>query len=96
MSIADAHALMTAPGEMFEMEEREIRGVRMRVWKNAPASLRDVFVAGRAHGDKTFLVYEDDRATFEGFARASLTLAHALMRDGVVKGDRVAIAMRNR
>ena len=95
MSIADAHALMTAPGEMFEMEEREIRGVRMRVWKNAPASLRDVFVAGRAHGDKTFLVYEDDRATFEGFARASLTLAHALMRDGVVKGDRVAIAMRN-
>ncbi len=50
---------------------------------------------GRAHGGKTFLVYEDDRATFEGFARAVLALAADLIRDGLKPGDRVAIAMRN-
>jgi long-chain acyl-CoA synthetase len=95
MSLADAHAVMTAPGTQFEIEEKLIRGVKLKVWKNAPATLRDIFIAGRAHGDKTFLVYEDDRATFEGFSRAALAVAHALIRDGVKKGDRVAIAMRN-
>ena len=95
MSIAQAHALMTQPGTAFEMEEREVHGVRMRVWKNAPATLRAVFLAGRTHGEKTFLVYEDERASFESFSRATLVLAHALLAAGVEKGDRVAIAMRN-
>jgi long-chain acyl-CoA synthetase len=95
MSLAEAHALMTAPGTQFEIEEVSIRGVPTRVWKNAPATLRDIFLAGRAHGGKTFLVYEDDRATFESFSRAALAIAHALVRDGVKKGDRVAVAMRN-
>ncbi|MBI3368375.1 MAG: acyl-CoA dehydrogenase family protein, partial [Burkholderiales bacterium] len=50
---------------------------------------------GRTHGAKTFLVYEDERATFEAFCRATLALAAALADEGVVKGDRIAIAMRN-
>jgi len=95
LSITAAHALMTQPGSAFEMTERAIRGVRMRVWKNAPPTMREVFLAGRAHGGKTFLVYEDERASFEAFARATVTLAHALAAAGVGKGDRVAIAMRN-
>ena len=72
MSLQAAHALMTAPGTAFEMEERVLHGVRQRVWKNGPQTLRDVFLAGRVHGAKTFLVYEDERATFEAFARATL------------------------
>ncbi len=95
VSLAEAHALMTAPGTQFEMEEVLIRGVPTRVWKNAPGTLRDIFLAGRAHGDKTFLVYEGDRATFESFSRAALAVAHALLAEGVQKGDRVAVAMRN-
>ncbi len=95
MTLAEAHALMTAPGTMFEMEERTIRGIAQRVWKNGPQTLRDVFIAGRTHGDKTFIVYEDERASFEGFARASLAVADALAAEGVSKGDRVVIAMRN-
>ena len=95
MSLADAHARMCAAGTAFEMEEREVRGVRMRVWKNGPKTLRDVFITGRAHGDRTFLVHDDERISFEAFARATLTLAAALQTDGVRKGDRVAIAMRN-
>jgi long-chain acyl-CoA synthetase len=96
ISIDEAHARLTAPGMPHEIEEREIRGQRLRVWKNALPSLRDVFVAARAaHRDKTFLVYEDERASVEAFARAALAIAEALAADGVRKGDRVAIAMRN-
>ena len=95
ITLAQAHAALTAPGMPFEMQEREIRGIRTRVWKNALPTLRDLFVAGRAHGAKTFLVYDDERASFEGFARAALAIAHALVGEGVRKGDRVAIAMRN-
>ncbi len=95
MSIAQAHALLTAPGAMFEMEEVEIAGVVTRVWKNAPPSLRSILDIGRAHGERVFLVYEDERATFEAFYRAVVAFAHELQAKGVKKGDRVAIVMRN-
>jgi long-chain acyl-CoA synthetase len=95
ISLAQAHAALTAPGSPFEIEEREIRGIRMRVWKNAPPTLREVFLASRAFADRTVLVYGDERATYESFARATLALAEAFQKAGVKKGDRVAIAMRN-
>jgi long-chain acyl-CoA synthetase len=95
MSIAQAHAMLTAPGMPFEMEELDIKGVRIRTWKNTPPTMRSVLEAGRAHGDKIFLVYEDERASFEAFFRATSAFAHELAAKGVKKGDRVAIVMRN-
>jgi long-chain acyl-CoA synthetase len=95
MTVAQAHAQLTAPGQRFEIEDRVIRGIPTRTWKNAPATLREVFLNGRAFGEREFLVYEGDRATFEAFARATVTLARRLQADGVVKGDRVAVIMRN-
>ena len=95
MSIAEAHARLTGPGSPFEIEEKVIRGVSTRTWKNAPPTLRDVFLNGQRFKDREFLVYEDDRATYDSFARATLTLAHRLTADGVKKGDRVAVIMRN-
>nr|WP_295660962.1 class I adenylate-forming enzyme family protein [Polymorphobacter sp.] len=95
MSIAAAHAMLTAPGQPLEMETRDIRGNPTRTWKNAPPTLAHVFLAGRAHGDKVFLVHDDERVTFEAFSRAVLALAAQLTADGVVKGDRVAIVKRN-
>jgi long-chain acyl-CoA synthetase len=94
MTIGAAHAELTRPGGRFEIEEKLIRGIPTRVWKHAPATLRDVFVNARAF-DREFLVHEDERATYEGFARATLALAHRLQAEGVVKGDRVAVIMRN-
>ncbi|MBW0152331.1 MAG: acyl--CoA ligase [Phenylobacterium sp.] len=95
MSIADAHALLTAPGVPFEMEEVTVRGVTMKSWKNSPPSLRSVVEAGRAHGERIFLVYEDERVSFEAFHRAVANLAKEFAARGVTKGDRVAIVMRN-
>src|ERR1044072_2848634 len=92
VSIAQAHALLTRPGSPFEMEEALIRGVKTRGWKNAPPTLREGFVQGRTHGDKIFLVYENDRASFDAFSKAALAIAEELIKHGVKKGDRVVLA----
>src|SRR5690606_33257824 len=94
-SMEEATAMLTGPGGPYEMREVEVRGERLRAWTNGPANLRDVFLAGRSHGAKTFLVHEGERADFEAFARATLALAAELQAQGVGKGDRIAIAMRN-
>jgi long-chain acyl-CoA synthetase len=95
MSLRDVHARLTAPGSPLEMTEAVVRGERQRVWKNAPPTLRDIFLVGRSHGDKPFLVHEGERATFEALARAAVVFAHELQKLGVRKGDRVAISTRN-
>lgn len=96
MSVAQAHAMLTAPGMPFEFETLTIRGLQTRVWKNAPASLRAEVEAARAFGpDRYFLVYEDERVSFEAFYRAVSAFARELQARGVVKGDRVALIMRN-
>ena len=95
MSLAEAHARLTAPGAPFETETRVIRGIPTTVWKNAPPTLRDLFQATQAFSERTFVVYEDERVTYAGFRRAALHVAQALVRDGIRPGDRVAVAMRN-
>ncbi len=95
-TLAEATAFLTAPGQIFEMEDVVVRGVLTRTWKKAPATLRTVLELSSLHGDKDFLVYEDERVTFSEHYRIAAGLA-ARMVDGlgVGKGDRVAIAMRN-
>ncbi len=96
MSIAEANATLTAPGQLFEMEQRDIRGVPTRTWKNAPPNLRSIIDMSLAHDDKDFLVYEDERTSFAEHYRIASTLAHRLRNDfGIEQGDRVAIIMRN-
>lgn len=96
MSVAEADAKLTVPGQMFEVDEVEIRGIATKVWKNCPPTLADILTLSRGHADKTFLVYEDERMSFEEHFRACAHLATVLRdRFGVGEGDRVAIAMRN-
>ena len=95
MSLAEANARLTAPGERFEMDEIVIRGVPTRVWKNAPPSLPMLARFSRLHGDRPLTVYEDERVGFEASFRAAAALAGELQRLGIGKGDRVALAMAN-
>src|SRR4051812_48910813 len=95
MSIAQAHALLTQPGSPLETEEVDVGGVRLKSWKNQPPTLRAVVEIARTHGEKVFIVYEDERATYEAFYRAVSTFARELQAQGVGKGDRVAVIMRN-
>jgi len=94
MPRAQAIAALTAPGEPYELRDEIIGGRTMRVFANAPPSLRALYEA--TLGDQPFIVYEDERLTFaQAWAEAG-KLAHLLVhRYGVVKGDRVAISMRN-
>jgi len=95
-TLAEATASLTATGQGFEMETQTIRGIPTRTWKSAPATLRSILELSSLHGDKDFLVYEDERLTFAEHYRTVAVLAQALADQfGITKGDRVAIAMRN-
>ncbi|MFM8645787.1 MAG: AMP-binding protein, partial [Actinomycetota bacterium] len=92
----EAIAAATGAGQIFELVDADVRGVPTQVFKHAPANLAQVFGMARNHGDKDFLIYEDERLTFTQAMDRVDALAHTLVeRYGVVKGDRVAVAMRN-
>jgi len=91
----EALAMLTAPGSPFEITETEVWGETIRVYPNAPRSLRAVWESTSQHGDIPFLVFHDERITFTQAHADVRRLAHRLQAAGVVKGDRVAIGMRN-
>ncbi len=87
---------LTAPGQPFELIEKEIEKRRYRVYQNAPATLSELFAPGRGHGDKTFLVYEGERISFAEFFRRADAAGHQLVKEyGIAPGERAAIVMRN-
>ncbi|MGH9134672.1 MAG: class I adenylate-forming enzyme family protein, partial [Ilumatobacteraceae bacterium] len=87
---------MIGPGGPFAMTEIEVRGAPMRVFDAAPPTMRTVWELAALHGDKTYVVYEDERYSYAEITAMSRSLAHRL-RDvyDVERGDRVAVAMRN-
>ena len=96
MTFLEANAAVTGTGQIFELIDAEVRGVKMKVFKNSPAHLGQVFAGSRGHGDKTFLAYENEIITFAQAADRIDALASLLVNVyGVKKGDRVAVAMRN-
>ncbi len=95
MSIADATAQLTAPGQMFELDEATVADVTWRVWKHAPANLRVVLDLSLNHAEKDFMVYEGERYSFDRHYRIACTFAQRLIELGVSPRDRVAIAARN-
>lgn len=96
MSIEEATAILTAPGAPHELIEQVVGGQSMRCWKNVPPTLRDLLLHSRSHGERIYLVYEDERLSYEQAFQRTAALAVRLHRDlGVRTGDRVAIAMRN-
>ena len=95
LTLPEIERRLTAPGQPFEVREEVIRGVPTRVWANIPPTFRDLFTAARVHGDRTFLVLDDERVSYAAWANATARLAHWLVERGVHPGDRVAIVTRN-
>jgi long-chain acyl-CoA synthetase len=94
-SISEAIADVSAAGQPFEIIEVEHDGVTNRAFKNAPATLRQLFDLARGV-EETFLVYEDEEWTFAEVMREVDALSDTLVHHfGIKKGDRVGIAMRN-
>ncbi len=97
LSVREIDARLCVAGSHFEIDEVEIGGRRMRVWKNAPVTLADILERSRQlGGNRDYLVLDGERLTHAQHHERVLQLAAALVEDfGVEKGDRVAIAMRN-
>jgi long-chain acyl-CoA synthetase len=95
MSIAEAHAALTAPGAPFEMEVIAPEGRPVRAWKGGPRTLVELAMVGKSYGARTFLVYDDERVSYDAFFRAAHAFAVDLIARGVKPGDRVVIVMRN-
>ena len=87
--------ILCAPSERFEMDIVQIGGIATRIWKNAPPTLRSIAAVARSHGGRLVSIYEDERTSYDAWHRAVAALAYDLKDRGVVKGDRVALAMRN-
>ncbi|MGB1506854.1 MAG: AMP-binding protein, partial [Acidimicrobiales bacterium] len=86
---------LIADGAPFAHSETEVRGMTMKTFDSAPPNLRMVWEMSAAHGDKPYLVYEDESYTFAEAHTIVRSLAAYLKGQGVAEGDRVAIAMRN-
>ena len=89
----EACARVCAPGTPFEIVEDELGNRR---FKTSPPNLRAVFDIAREGGDDIFIVYEDERWSFNAvFAQVDALADVLVTRYGIAKGDRVAIGMRN-
>jgi long-chain acyl-CoA synthetase len=89
-------ARFTAPGQPFEIGERMVNGVPMRVYTTGPRTLREIALASGAFGDRPYLVYSGERWTYAEQARIIAGLARCLAEEyGLRKGARVAVTMRN-
>ncbi|KAJ3158753.1 hypothetical protein HK101_001225 [Irineochytrium annulatum] len=94
-TLPEIRAMLAAPGSRFELEEIVLRGVTYRYYKNAPRDMRALLRISLAHGEKPFMVLNNERISYEEHFKRVATLAHAMIKMGVKKGDRVALLMRN-
>ena len=86
---------LTGPGGEFEIVEAKVLGNRLRVYKNAPPSVREVWLSTLQFPERDYLVYQDERWTYADAHRDVASAAAWMAEQGVKPGDRVAIAMRN-
>lgn len=95
-SIEQISALLTAPGQPFEIEEVTLQGCRVKTWKNAAQSLPAMLEASRAFGERDYIVFQDERLSYaEHYKQVARLANHLVEHYRVKKGDRVALAMRN-
>jgi len=97
MSIEQANAALAGPGSPLVLTDAEIRGVKMKVYAEAPPTIRAILeFANMSFGARDYLVFQDERVTYNALYRAVSHFAGALQTTyGVKQGDRVAIIARN-
>jgi acyl-CoA synthetase (AMP-forming)/AMP-acid ligase II len=89
-------AKLTGPGAPMAVSEIEARGRTYPAIAAAPPSLAHYFAHFCAqHADVTFLVAGEERLTFGQVYDQAGGVARSLVAQGIKRGDRVGIAMRN-
>jgi len=90
-----ARAELEGPGSPFHVTTEEVRGVTLKSFAAAPPNMRSLWELAALHGDKEYLIYEDERYTYAEVHAQARKLAQHLVAHGVTRHSRVAIAMRN-
>ncbi|MEZ5560484.1 MAG: class I adenylate-forming enzyme family protein [Pseudomonadales bacterium] len=93
--LASTIAAITGPGGAYELTDAVVDGVSLRVFRNAPANLRELYRCGLEFAERDCYVYEDERYSYAEVWRLAARTANALRAAGVQPGDRVGIALRN-
>jgi long-chain acyl-CoA synthetase len=68
---------ITGPGQDYELVPGTVCGRPCRVFKNGPQTLRELFADNRS--EKTFLVYQQQRYSFEQVYQRTAQLANVLV-----------------
>lgn len=83
----------------FAVQDVEIRGVTYKAFKNVPRNIRELIQRGvqaQDTGKADYLVYRDQRWTYEEYLHNIKVLANSLHKNFDVRKDQpVALAMRN-
>lgn len=99
MTPEQAIAYLMENEPVFKVHETDIRGVTYKTFKNIPPNVPTLMLASREaqeNGQAEYVIFEDERYTYDDFCARANRLANALKDQfGIGKGDRVAIAMRN-
>lgn len=85
---------LTAPGARYETRRDPI--TKSLGYRHAPDTLRDIWKeAGAAFAERPYLVFGDERSSYGETYRQSERVAAWMQAQGIEKGDRIAVAMRN-
>jgi len=90
-----AWAELTAPGAMFETIRQKVNGADILCFKNAPPSVRAFWLSTAAYGPRPYIVFQDEMITYAQAHDLVASVANWMTANGIKRGDRVAIAMRN-
>ena len=78
MTRAEALARLTGPGQRYELETVQQYGQEYLSFRNGPSTLRDLYEENRS--DQPFIVFGDERFSFEEAWQASRPLRQRLGR----------------
>ena len=87
--------MVTAPDAFLELTTIEVGGNKVKAYKHAPGSMRDLWMLGQGYGDQEYIVYGEERYTFAQAGQIVANFSAWLQGQGIGSGDRVAIALRN-
>ena len=89
-------ANLTAEDQIYAFEEvTHSSGITYREFKNTPKTLASFFEFGLLFPEWEFIVFNDERYSYQDIHKKAAQTANALKNAGVKKGDRVAICMAN-
>jgi steroid-24-oyl-CoA synthetase len=99
LTLEQAVREVTTTNPTFKVGSADIRGVQYPVFENIPSHIRALIQASHEiqdNGAADYMVYEDERWTFDEFCSETKRMAHVLQDVlGIQQGDPVAIALRN-